>query len=155
MPALGTDQQTASIGHNVSLAALDLLGRIVTTRPTALGRLDRLTVDDPGRSSQIICCSTIEVAPCGGPIACRPLSPIPQVVFLLYQKGRDFRIFQAPATADRLRHRRRLSARANGSAHVGVVPLQPFAKAEPPACSDLEVDPVRPQRRGYRGNLGI
>src|SRR5580693_10417067 len=39
-----------------------------------------------------------------------------------------------------------LSARANGSAHVGVVPLQPFAKAEPPACSDLEVDPVRPQR---------
>src|SRR5437899_10615829 len=27
-----------------------------------------------------------------------------------------------------------------------VVPLQPFAKAEPPACSDLEVDPVRPQR---------
>src|SRR3984893_13304886 len=69
-----------------------------------------------------------------------------QVVFLLYQKGRDSRIFQAPATADRLRHRHRLSARANGSAHVGVVPLQPFAKAEPPACSDLEVDPVRPQR---------
>src|ERR1700732_5593343 len=32
------------------------------------------------------------------------------------------------------------------TAHVGVVPLQPFAKAEPPACSDLEVDPVRPQR---------
>jgi ABC-type tungstate transport system substrate-binding protein len=27
-----------------------------------------------------------------------------QVVFLLYQKGRDSRIFQAPATADRLRH---------------------------------------------------
>ena len=50
-----------------------------------------------------------------------------------------------PATADRLRHRHRLSARANGSAHVGVVPLQPFAKAEPPVCSDLEVDPVRPQ----------
>jgi hypothetical protein len=41
----------------------------------------------------------------------------------LGQKGRDFRIFQAPATADRLRHRHRLSARANGSAHVGVVPL--------------------------------
>src|SRR6516162_7593167 len=38
------------------------------------------------------------------------------------------------------------SARANRSAHVGVVPLQPFAKAERPACSDREVDPVRPQR---------
>src|SRR5439155_3783725 len=58
---LGTDQQAASIGHNVSLAARDLLGRIPrvaalprprtgsTTRPAALGRLDRLTVDDPGR----------------------------------------------------------------------------------------------------------
>ena len=38
---------------------------------------------------------------------------------------RDSRIFQAPATADRLRHRHRLSARANGSAHVGVVPPSP------------------------------
>src|SRR5207249_11357554 len=27
-----------------------------------------------------------------------------------------------------------------------VLPLQPFAKAEGPACSDLVVDPVRPQR---------
>src|SRR5580704_3146369 len=72
----------------------------------------------------------------------RPLSlrdnPVPayhraswHLVSLLYQKGRDSRIFQAPATADRLRRRHRLSARANGSAHVGVVPLQPFAKAEP------------------------
>src|SRR5437763_8149691 len=51
-----------------------------------------------------------------------------------------------PSTADRLRHRHRLSARADGSAHVGVVPLQSFAKAERTACSDLEVDPVRPQR---------
>src|SRR5690349_4040676 len=34
----------------------------------------------------------------------------------------------------------------NPSAHIGVVPLQPFARAERPACSDLEVDPVRPQR---------
>src|SRR5215831_17341145 len=50
------------------------------------------------------------------------------------------------ATADRLRQRHRLSARGHCSAYVGVVPLQPFAKAEPPACSDLEVDPVRPQR---------
>jgi hypothetical protein len=39
---LGTDQQTASIGHNVALAAFDLLGRIVPPRRTALGRLDRL-----------------------------------------------------------------------------------------------------------------
>jgi hypothetical protein len=35
---------------------------------------------------------------------------------------------------------------ALGSAHIGVVPLQPVAKAERPACSDLEVNPVRPQR---------
>ena len=46
---LGADQQTASIGHNVTLAAFDLLGGIVATRPAALGRLDRLTVDDPRR----------------------------------------------------------------------------------------------------------
>src|SRR5467141_2930359 len=46
---LGTDQQTASVGYDVALAALDLLGRIVPPRPAALGRLDRLTVDDPGR----------------------------------------------------------------------------------------------------------
>ena len=46
---LGTDQQTASIGHNMSLAPFDLLGGIVTLRSTALGRLDRLAVDDPGR----------------------------------------------------------------------------------------------------------
>ena len=37
------------------------------------------------------------------------LRMFPQVVFLLYQKGRDSRIFQAPATADRLRHRHRLT----------------------------------------------
>jgi hypothetical protein len=36
--------------------------------------------------------------------------------------------------------------RGCSSTHVGVVPLQPFAKAEPPACSDLQVDPVRAQR---------
>jgi hypothetical protein len=28
---LGTDQQTASIGHNVALTAFDLLGCVVTT----------------------------------------------------------------------------------------------------------------------------
>src|SRR6516162_1441101 len=31
------------------LTAFDLLGCVVTTRPAALGRLDRLTVDHPGR----------------------------------------------------------------------------------------------------------
>src|SRR5204863_10110102 len=49
---LGSDQQTGSIGHNVALTPFDLLGRIVTTRPAALGRLDRLTVDDPRRWSR-------------------------------------------------------------------------------------------------------
>ena len=34
---LSTDQQTASIGHNVTLATFDLLGRIIPTRPAALG----------------------------------------------------------------------------------------------------------------------
>src|SRR5271170_171170 len=33
----------------MALAPLDLLGRIVTPRPAALGRLDRLTVDHPRR----------------------------------------------------------------------------------------------------------
>jgi len=33
---LGTDQQTAGIGHNMALAAFDLLGRIVASRPAAL-----------------------------------------------------------------------------------------------------------------------
>ena len=37
---LGTDQQTASISHNVTLATFDLLGRIIPTRPAALGGLD-------------------------------------------------------------------------------------------------------------------
>ena len=49
---LGADQQTASISHNVTLTAFDLLGCIVTTRPAALGRLDRLTVDDTGRRAR-------------------------------------------------------------------------------------------------------
>jgi hypothetical protein len=44
---LGTDRRCRCIGHNVTLTAFDLLGRIVTTRPAALGGLDRLTVDDP------------------------------------------------------------------------------------------------------------
>src|SRR6516165_7781682 len=32
--------------------AFDLLGRVVATRPAALGRLDRLTVDDTGRRAR-------------------------------------------------------------------------------------------------------
>ena len=32
---LGTDQQTASVGYDVALAALDLFGRIVPPRPAA------------------------------------------------------------------------------------------------------------------------
>src|SRR6266568_4789281 len=35
--------------HNVALTPFDLLGRIVTTRPAALGGLDRLTINDSGR----------------------------------------------------------------------------------------------------------
>jgi len=44
---LGTHQQTAGIGDNMAFSAFNLLGRIVTTRPAALGGLDRLTVDHP------------------------------------------------------------------------------------------------------------
>jgi phage gpG-like protein len=50
---LGANQQTASIGHNMTLTAFDLLGGVVTTRPAALGCLDRLTVDHPGRRACI------------------------------------------------------------------------------------------------------
>jgi hypothetical protein len=54
-------QQTAGIGYNMALTPLDLLGGIPrvaatprprtgsATRPAALGRLNRLTVDHPGR----------------------------------------------------------------------------------------------------------
>jgi hypothetical protein len=49
---LGADQQTASIGHNVAFTPFDLLGRIVTPRPAALGGLGRLTVDDPRRRAR-------------------------------------------------------------------------------------------------------
>src|SRR5271169_6601855 len=40
----------------MTLAAFDLLGRIVTTRPAALGGLDRLTVDDPRRWAGFTTC---------------------------------------------------------------------------------------------------
>jgi hypothetical protein len=49
----GSDQQTAGIGHNMALAPSDPLGRIVTSRPAALGRLDRLTVDHPRRRARL------------------------------------------------------------------------------------------------------
>src|SRR5215813_1546288 len=40
------------IGHNVALTAVDRFGRIVTTWSAALGRLGRLTVDDPCRRAR-------------------------------------------------------------------------------------------------------
>ena len=46
---LGADQQTAGIGHNVAFTAFDLRGRMIPTRRTTLGGLDRLTVDNPCR----------------------------------------------------------------------------------------------------------
>ena len=70
---LGSDQQTGSIGHNVALTPFDLLGRIVTPWPAALGGLD---------SSES-----------GGPAGI--IAGHSAGVFLLYQKGRDSRIFQA------------------------------------------------------------
>ena len=50
---LGADQQTARIGDDMAFAAPDLLGRVITTRPAALGGLDRLTVDDPGGRARL------------------------------------------------------------------------------------------------------
>src|SRR5205085_5732156 len=47
-----THLPTAGIGHNMALAPLDLLGRISTSRPAGLGRLDRLTVDYPRRRAR-------------------------------------------------------------------------------------------------------
>ena len=47
----GSDHQAGGIGHDMPLAALDLLRGIVAARPAALGRLDRLAVDDPGRGA--------------------------------------------------------------------------------------------------------
>src|SRR5215469_9869816 len=44
-----TDQQAGGVGHDMTLAPFDLLGGIVTLRSTALGGLDRLAVNDPGR----------------------------------------------------------------------------------------------------------
>jgi hypothetical protein len=72
---LGTDQQTAGVGHNVSLAPFDLLGRIPrvaalprprtgsSSRPAAFSRLDRLTVDHSRRRARVAayrfaCCSS-------------------------------------------------------------------------------------------------
>jgi hypothetical protein len=46
------DQQAGGIGHDMSLAAFDLLGRIVAARPAALGRLHRLAIDHAGRGAR-------------------------------------------------------------------------------------------------------
>ena len=43
------DQQTAGVGENVALAALDLLARVEAPWAAAFGGLDRLAVDDAGR----------------------------------------------------------------------------------------------------------
>ena len=48
----GPDQRNAGIGHNMALTSL-LLGRNIATRPAAVGRLDRLTRDHPGRRAGV------------------------------------------------------------------------------------------------------
>jgi hypothetical protein len=48
----GSDHQARGVGHDVPLAALDLLGGVVAARPAALGGLDRLAVDHPGRGAR-------------------------------------------------------------------------------------------------------
>src|SRR5215472_3475193 len=72
-----------------------------------------------------------------------------QIIHVSHSRSRERqpKLFAAPQgfTEDR-REGRNIGWASHGSAHVGIVPLQPFAKAEPPAYSDLEVDPVRPQR---------
>ena len=45
--SLGTDQQTAGVGHHVALSPVDRLGRILTPWPPTFGCLDRLAVDHP------------------------------------------------------------------------------------------------------------
>src|SRR5512133_2772208 len=52
----GTDQQAGGVSHDMALAPFDLLGGIVTQWSTALGGLDRLAVDDPGRRAGFAPC---------------------------------------------------------------------------------------------------
>ena len=44
----GMNKITVSVGHDVTLSALDLLAGIVAPLPAALGGLDALAVDDTG-----------------------------------------------------------------------------------------------------------
>lgn len=46
------NEQTSGIGHDMSLAALHLLGRIVAAGPAAFARRDRLAVDDTRRRAR-------------------------------------------------------------------------------------------------------
>ena len=46
---LGADQEATRIGDDMALAPLDLFAGVIPARAAALGGLDGLTVDDPGR----------------------------------------------------------------------------------------------------------
>src|SRR5512132_201944 len=47
------DQQSAGVGENVSVAALDLRAGVEAARTTRLGGLDRLAIDHPGRRTRL------------------------------------------------------------------------------------------------------
>ena len=47
------DQQSAGVGEDVSLAALDLLAGVEAARTTRLGGFDRLAIDHPGRRARL------------------------------------------------------------------------------------------------------
>src|SRR3984893_11669882 len=77
------------------------------------------------------------------------------LVFLLYQKGRDSRIFQAPATADRLRHRHRLSrriaaARRAGRVAAGTAAERGSFRIYAPARGGIEETAARAAKAGVR-----
>ena len=48
---LGADQEATRIGDDMALAPLDLFAGVIPARAAALGGLDGLTVDDPGRGT--------------------------------------------------------------------------------------------------------
>src|SRR5487761_491782 len=50
------DQMPRGVRHDVACAALDLLPRVVATRPTALRRLHGLTVDNAGGRARLAVC---------------------------------------------------------------------------------------------------
>src|SRR4249920_989960 len=47
------DQQSAGVGEDVSLAAVDLLAGVEAARTTRLAGLDRLAIDHPGRGARL------------------------------------------------------------------------------------------------------